>query len=226
MFEKRSEIGKTYAQQSQELQQFIGTIIPPEMLDKFIADSDALGATDFASKGLKAGELAPHFSLPNASGKEISFFELLKSGAVVVVFYRGEWCPYCNLQLHAYQQILPKIKQLGASLVAISPQTPDHSLSMKEKNELEFEVLSDRNNTVAKRFGLTFTINENLRETYLQAGSDLSRFNEEDSWELPAPGTFIIAPNSEIVFASVDGDYTKRAEPETILEVLRSLKTR
>ncbi|HRH46968.1 MAG TPA: peroxiredoxin-like family protein, partial [Pyrinomonadaceae bacterium] len=198
MFEKRSQKGKTYAEQSEELHDFLGTIVPQELLGRFDTEANLTGQIDYASKALKAEDTAPGFDLPNAVGKQISLMELLKEGPVIVSFYRGEWCPYCNLQLHAYNRILPQIKSLGANLVAISPQTPDHSLSMKEKNELEFEVLSDQNNQVAKQYGLTFKINEEMRPFHQQAGSDLSQFNGEDSWELPVPGTFIIASNGII----------------------------
>jgi peroxiredoxin len=144
---------------------------------------------------------------------------LLKQGPVVLTFYRGDWCPYCNLQLRAYQAILPRIRELGANLVAISPQTPDNSLSTAEKKGLTFPVLSDGGNAVARRYGLVFSLSETLRTT----GANLPSFNGDDSWDLPMPGTFVIAPDGTVRLAFVDADWTRRLEPAAILDALQRL---
>lgn len=115
------------------------------------------------------------------------------------------------------------MRALGASLVAISPQTPDNSLSTAEKNDLQFEVLSDAGNTVARQFKLVFALADILRPLYTQIGADLPKYNNEESWELPIPGTFVIAQDRTIRLASADADYTHRLEPSAIIESLRSL---
>jgi peroxiredoxin len=124
--------------------------------------------------------------------------------------------------LQAYQDILPEIKALGASMAAISPQTPEYSLSMAEKHKLGFEVLSDLGNKVARQYGLVFSLGEPLRELYIKRlGVDLREYNADASFELPMPGTFIIAPDGTIRFAFVDPDYTLRLEPGEIIRILR-----
>ena len=138
---------------------------------------------------------------------------------MVLTFYRGDWCPYCNLQLRAYQAILPLIQELGASLVAVSPQTPDNSLSTAEKKGLTFPVLSDAGNKVARQYGLVFSLSETLRTV----SANLPSFNGDDSWELPIPGTFVIAHDRTVRLAFVDADWTKRLEPAAILDTLRRL---
>jgi peroxiredoxin len=126
--------------------------------------------------------------------------------------------------LQAYQEILPDLKALGANLVAISPQTPEYSLSMAEKHKLGFEVLSDNGNRVARQFGLVFALGEPLRQVYKDKfGVDLPEFNADESYELPMPGTFIISPDGTIQYAFVDPDYTTRSEPEEIIQRLREL---
>ena len=147
----------------------------------------------------------------------------MKKGPVIVTFYRGGWCPYCNLELKAYQQVLNDIKKAGAQLIAVSPQTPDASLTTKEKNELEFLVLSDPNGNVAESYKLVFKMPDYLVEIYKQFGFDVPGHNDHDSWELPVPATYIIDQSGKIRFASVDPDYTKREDPSKVVEVLKEL---
>ncbi len=197
--------------------------LPPELMTTFYQSIETLVQTDIAKNSLKVGEKAPDFTLPDTFGKQITLSELLQHGPVVVTFYRGEWCPFCNLQLHAYQDILPQIKALGASLVAISPQTPDHSLSTIEKKELTFTVLSDVGNTVARKYKIVFALPEQFRTLYTSIGSDVPTFDGDQSWELPMPGTFIIARDGTIRLAFVHEDHTRRLEPAALLDSLRAL---
>ena len=155
----------------------------------------------------------------------IALPEALHSGAVVLAFYRGGWCPYCDLQLRAYQSALPTIVQLGARLIAVSPQLPDGSLSTAEKNRLEFDVLSDVGNGVARSFGLVYSLPEELREALRSNGKDLTGINGDESWELPVPATFVIAPDRRVMLAHVDVDYRRRLAPEDIIAALRSLQS-
>jgi peroxiredoxin len=175
-------------------------------------------------KTKKVGDRAPDFTLPDAAGEVVRLATLLARGPVVVTFFRGTWWPYCNLQLQAYQAILPELKALGASLVAISPQTPDHSLSLAEKHNLGFELLSDVGNQVARHYGLVFSLPEPLRELYIKKfGVDLKDYNADEAYELPLPGTFIVARNGTITFAFVDADYTVRMEPGEIVAKLQEI---
>ncbi|NET07115.1 MAG: AhpC/TSA family protein [Symploca sp. SIO2B6] len=183
-----------------------------------------LANSAIVNKSLKVGDVAPNFVLSNAVGYPVELQSLLKAGPVVISFYRGQWCPYCNLELRALQQSLPEIKALGATLVTISPQTPDNSLSTVEKNELTFEVLSDMGNRVAREFGLVFTIPEELRSIYEGFGIDLPANNGDESFELPIPATYVIASDQKIAHAFVDADYTKRLDPAEILAALKQLQ--
>ena len=213
----------SYTAQVQALREQLVTRVPAELLATFDADAERLSTIDFQSRVVQPGRTAPTFSLENQRGTIISLDSLLAEGPVVLAFYRGEWCPYCNLQLRAYQSVLREIRAKGARLVAVSPQSPDHSLSIAEKNELAFDVLSDPGNSVARTYGLVFSIPASMRDAYLNVGNDLSTFNGESSWELPAPGTFVIARDGTIAFARVDGDYRKRTEPAEIIEALSRL---
>ncbi|MBA2682810.1 MAG: AhpC/TSA family protein [Ktedonobacteraceae bacterium] len=198
--------------------------LPPELMTTFYQSIDTLVQTDIAKNSLKAGDKAPDFTLPNVFGKQVTLSELLQHGPAVVTFYRGEWCPFCNLQLHAYQNILPQIRELGATLVAISPQTPDNSLSTVEKKELTFTVLSDVGNSVARQYKVVFALQDQFRALYTSIGSDVPTFNGDQSWELPMPGTFIIDQNGTIRLTFVHEDHTRRLEPAALLDSLRAIK--
>jgi peroxiredoxin len=193
--------------------------VPAEVLATYNQAIGALVHSGIAASGLQEGALAPDFTLPNVDRRPVSLSALLQQGPVVLTFYRGEWCPYCNLQLRAYQAILLRIRELGASLVAVSPQTPDNSLSTAEKKCLTFPVLSDAGNEVARRYGLVFSLPQMLRTT----GPNLPSFNGDDSWEVPMPGTFVIAPDATVRLAFVDADWTRRLEPAAILDALQRL---
>ncbi len=183
--------------------------------------TDELVRSGIAERSLAIGDPAPDFSLPNARGETVTLAETIARGPAVVTFYRGSWCPYCNLTLRAYQQHLSEMQAMGATLLAISPQTPDNSLSTVEKNELEFEVLSDAGNLVARRYRLVFVLPEPLRSVYREMGIDLAEVNGDTSWELPMPGTFVVDGDAIIRLAFVDAEYRRRLEPTAILETLR-----
>ncbi|NOR55016.1 MAG: redoxin domain-containing protein, partial [Sulfurovum sp.] len=149
---------------------------------------------------------------------------LLKDGPLVINFYRGGWCPYCNLELQAFQDVLPQIKELGAQLVAISPNLPDKSLSSIEKHALSFQVLSDVQNKVSRQFGLVYTLDEKLQPLYKQMGIDLPEFNGDESYELPLPATYVVDSKGMIKLAFAPADYTKRLDPNKVIEVLKELR--
>lgn len=173
---------------------------------------------------LKKGGTIPPFKLPNVDGKSIDSNSLLSQGPLVIVFYRGGWCPYCNLQLHDLQKHLAQIQSLGAQLVAISPQTPDSSLTTAQKAELKFYVLSDVGNQVARKFGLVYKLPKNLVQLYKDFGIDLHRSNGNDSDELPVSATYIVDKKGQIIYSFLDADYKKRAETLDLIKILESLK--
>jgi peroxiredoxin len=162
------------------------------------------------------------FTLPDATGSAQSLESMLTKGPVVVTFYRGGWCPYCNLQLREYQLALADMQGLGAQLVAISPQTPDESLSTAEKSELKFHVLSDARNDVARQFGLAYKLPEKVAEAY--ASLNLDKVNGGTSDELPMTATYVIDQSGTIAYAFIEADYRARAEPADIIDALRQLK--
>lgn len=196
--------------------------VPAELQEIMLKATDKLKEAELSKNALKVGDTAKDFALSNAVNNTVSLDELLKENDFVVVnFYRGLWCPYCNLELKALQTINEDLGKLNAKLVAISPQTPDASLSTKEKNELEFEVLSDTHNALAKDYGLTFSLAEELRPIYDSFGIDIPGSNDDDTFDLPLPATYVINKNKEIIYAFIDEDYTKRSEPQEILDIIQ-----
>jgi len=197
--------------------------VSPEIREAMVQADMELAASGIARNALKAGDRAPDFRLPDARGGYVRLKALLAKGPVVVSFYRGGWCPYCNLELRSLQNALSEIKRLGAELVAISPQTPDESLSTAEKNELAFAVLSDIGSTTAKAFGIAFDLSKQLRPIYARFGHALPDKNGDDSWILPIPATYVVDRDGTVALAFVDVDYRNRLEPSEIFAVLQSL---
>ena len=197
--------------------------VSPEIREAMVQADMELAASGIARNALKAGDRAPDFRLPDARGGYVRLKALLAKGPVVVSFYRGGWCPYCNLELRSLQNALSQIKRLGAELVAISPQTPDESLSTAEKNELAFAVLSDIGSTTAKAFGIAFDLSKQLRPIYARFGHALPDKNGDNSWILPIPATYVVDRDGTVALAFVDVDYRNRLEPSEIFAVLQSL---
>jgi peroxiredoxin len=181
-------------------------------------------ASGQAARALKAGDKAPHFVLNDATGRAVSSRELLAQGSLVVSFYRGVWCPYCNFELQALEAALPSIRDAGASLVAISPQIAVNSMKSMRDNRLTFPILSDTHNDVAAAFGVRYALPHYLVELYKKLKNDLPGFNGDDSWTLPIPARYVIAPNGYIVYAEVNPDYTHRPEPEEMLPALKQYR--
>jgi peroxiredoxin len=190
------------------------------LYDKGIRDVAAGGVTETA---LKVGAKAPEFTLPDAKGESVALTTLLAKGPVVVTWYRGAWCPYCNIQLREYQKAMPELTALGANFVAISPQTPDNSLTTQQKNELSFNVLSDKSNAVAKQYGIAYTLPPEIAASF-KGKLDLVKFNGDESNELPLSATYVIGTDGVIRYAFVDADYRNRAEPADIIAALRALQ--
>lgn len=198
--------------------------VPAARVALYEAKIEELRARFALEAAVGVGDESPDFVLPDIHGERVSLVDLLRRGPVIVSFYRGGWCPYCNIQLRAYQAVLPQITALGARLVAISPQRPDGSLSTAEANALTFDVLSDVGNHAARRFGLVYALPEELRQALRSNNKALPAINGDESWELPVPATYVIAPDRQIALAHIDVDYRKRLEPEAILAALASLR--
>jgi peroxiredoxin len=199
--------------------------MPVGRAELYDAKVEALRASFLIENTPAMGGEAPEFSLPNAQGKLVSLSKALSDGPVVVTFYRGSWCPYCNLQLRAYQRALSEITALGGRLMAISAQLPDKSLSTVEQNALEFDVLSDVGNRVARSFGLVYALPDELRAALISNNKALPMFNGDDSWELPVPATYVIGRNGRVVLASVQIDYRQRLAPEEIVAALQNIQS-
>lgn len=183
--------------------------------------------SDHVSK-ITIGTKAPDFMLPNAKGEQRRLSEMLQDGAVILSFYRGGWCPICNDQLYAYQQVLPEFEELGAQLVAVSPEKPESMQDTASRNALTFEVLSDEGNKISRLYDLIWTVPEDKRAEFSkwldqETGKTLAEFNGADNYELPIPATFIIAQDGTVVYVFRDEDYTKRARNEDILKALENL---
>lgn len=196
---------------------------PKEKIDAMLDETQKLSKSGIVENAPKAGEKLRDFTLPNQLGEKRSLASLREHGPIVVTFYRGGWCPYCNLELRAYQKVLHDIKAAGATLVAITPELPDASMSTSEKNELEFEVLTDANSDYAREIGVVFTLPERLRPIYESFGIDVEAHNGLEQFDLPLSATFVVDVDGSIVCASVDADYTVRAEPSNVVKVLQSL---
>jgi peroxiredoxin len=175
---------------------------------------------------LLVGDTLPAIALPDAAGGIVDVADLLAQGPVVISFYRGGWCPYCNIELRGLQRRLAEIRELGATLVAISPEMPDSALTTVEKNELTFPVLSDAANRVARVFGIVHSIDPAVVGFQRRNGVDVAAANGADIAEVPVPATYVADRRGVVRFAAVDPDYTRRAEPDEVIAALRALVDR
>jgi peroxiredoxin len=214
----------TMREQSAELKAAAAERLPSEVLavfDQNIADFLDQG---IPADSIKAGDALEPFTLADATGTPVSLNEIVDSGPAVIVFYRGGWCPYCNLALRAYQQeLLPQLSAFGARLVAISPQSPDESLSTVEKAALEFTVLSDPASRLADRIGIAFEQADDVLAAQRRLGLDLSKVNAEGAVRLPRPTVLIVDQDRTVRFVDVQPDYTARTEVSDIVGALSNL---
>lgn len=195
--------------------------VPYSVIQTMHRATAELIASGAARKALKAGDKAPAFTLDDPDGNPVSSTDLLRQGPLVVTFYRGVWCPYCNMELQAIQAELPDIEEAGARVVAISPQVAANSRKSMRQNALTFPILSDTHNDVAAAFGLRFALPDYLVELYTSLKNDLPAFNGDPSWTLPMPARYVISPDGTIVYAEVNPDYTRRPDPSDMLPAIR-----
>ena len=191
------------------------------MIERAIARLKVEGGIE--ARALKQGQLAPDVALPDIGGRRIRLRDMWRAGPLVLVFYRGAWCPYCSLQLRAWQGHLDVLRRFGASLVAISPQTPDHSMSTAHKNALGSTVSSDSALEAAEAFKIDFTLPPELIDLYGRLGNELPVLNGNGRWALPITATYLIDTRGQIVYSHVNADYRERAEPAAVLSRLESI---
>lgn len=189
----------------------------PERVALMESATADLRTSGIENSALQVGAQAPDLTLPDATGNPVRLADLWRQGPLVLIFYRGGWCPYCNLELRAWQQQFAALAVHGARLVAVSPQTPDNSLSTAEKNELAYPVLSDSSLAAATGFGIAFEMQQALVDLYSQVGNDLPVLNGNGRWVLPLPATYVIGQDGRIAFAHIEADYRLRAEPADVL---------
>jgi peroxiredoxin len=219
----KENILKTLSDQLVETAEQSREKIPADARSIMNKATQDLQATGIEGRVLQNGQKAPSFILKNHLNNDRSLETMLADGPVVVSFYRGGWWPYCNLELVALQRSLLEIEALGAKLVTITPETPDNSLSTKEKNDLTFEVLFDEGNKVAKSYGLVFSLSKELRPIYSSFGIDLEKTNGDSTFTLPIPATYVIKTDGTVVYYFADADYTKRLEPAEVVKALREI---
>jgi len=209
----------TLKEQITKLQQEFMAQMPKDVLDTLLKALDDMAAANLTKDAIGNNQVLPNGNLLNLEGKAQRIEDIIDT-PTVISFYRGSWCPYCNLELKALQDILPQIKEKGARLIAISPEKPDSSLSFKEKLELDFDVFTDTNNNYARELGLVFKLEDHIDTIYKEFGFDLEKFNDITTQELPFPATIIVDKTGKITYSFISENYTLRTEPSEILSEL------
>jgi peroxiredoxin len=211
---------RSLREQFAERKLLIGQYVPGETQAVHARVVSLLKQSGLERGNLGVGAAAPSFELCDQNEKWISSAELLAKGKLVICFFRGRWCPFCVGQLEAMNRVLPAIQELGASLIAISPQTAKQAFFMADQHKLQFPLLSDAGNRVARQFGIVYRVPEEQQAIYRRAFVNLPLANGDETWELPIPATYIVEPGGAMVYASVNADYTERAEPAEIVKKL------
>jgi peroxiredoxin len=206
--------------QLDELTAKLHAMVPADRLAIVDRTAEELVSSQLAQRALKVGDHAPQFELPDGDGMRWRLENMLRGRPLVILFYRGRWCAYCNTQLAAMQAIHQQIAQAGASLIAISPQTQKHTYMTRDMHKLRFPVLSDEGNQVARKFGLVYRLSPELQTVYESIMTKLPGYNGDQSWELPLAATYLIQPDGKITWARVDADWRQRPEPEELLRIL------
>ncbi len=225
--QKLEELIEKEASLEDKIQNLITTVraeLPEDIVKKIEQGAGAIEKSLLSLSPLKVGEFIPLLTLKDHVGKDFIFSEELNRGLHVITFYRGEWCPYCNLQLREYQKHIDLFIERGVNLVAISPQTPEGSLSTINSNDLKFTVLSDEDNILAESFGLTFQVPDEHVEVFKALGSPLEDFNGHVRSILPDPATFIVDAEGKVLWRFLPKNYRKRVEIEDLLKAIDSIK--
>ena len=194
--------------------------VPAEILAVMAQCTEDLKQEGIEARALRAGDTVPDFSLPNQHGEERRLYDYLAQGPVVLNIYRGGWCPYCNMEMKALHDDLPRIRRRGAILLGLSPELPDRAQATAESADIDIDILSDRDNRVAEKLGLVFVLPQALRPIYEKIGIDIAASNGDSSFRLPVPATYIISQDGVITYDFVNSDYTQRLEPSEIVRAL------
>jgi peroxiredoxin len=214
----------TIREQSEQLKADAATQLPAEVLQVFDRNIETLLVQGVPSDAIEVGDRLDSFTLLDATGKAVTLEQILETGPAVIVFYRGGWCTYCNLALRTYQKdLLPELDRFGARLVAISPQSPDESLSTAEKASLTFTVLSDPGSRLARQIGIAFQQADDVLAAQRRLGLDLVRVNAEGAIVLPRPTVLVVGRDRVVRFVDVRPDYTARTEVADIVRALSAL---
>jgi peroxiredoxin len=222
--ESTAEVGtRSLADVLLERKQLIEKYVPADVRAVHQRVVNELRNSGISTRALPVGSQAPEFVIPDHNGNPVRSADLLLCSRLVICFFRGRWCPFCVGQLEAMNSALPQIQQLGATLVGISPQTRHQSYLMADQHRLQFPLLCDDGNAVAKKFGLVYQVPDYQQEIYRSAFVNLPFANGDASWELPIPATYIVDRDSTILFAQVDPDYSARPEPGDIVKFLSQL---
>jgi peroxiredoxin len=200
------------------VRQTVAEKTPPHVVPTIEATKQRLTDSGLVQGALQPGQMILDFELPDATGNLVKSSDLRQTGPLLILFYRGTWCPFCNLTVQAYQEQLHSFQDRGVTLVAISPQTPDHSLTLQEKHHLKFQVLSDSGNGVARQFGIVFQMDPALKEVQELFGVDVAAYNGDNRYQLPVPAAFLVSKAGEVIRSYVEVDYMKRLTPETALK--------
>ena len=197
--------------------------LPPEVSKQLIIENKILFTSFLEEKALKEGSIVPNVLFRDKNLKSVYLWDLLKEHHIVLSFFRGTWCPYCNLELKALNKIEEEIREKGALLIAVTPELYENSEDIITKNEIKLTVMTDLGNKAAEKFGLVFELPEKYREIYKSLNIYINILNGEDKWTLPMPATFIISKDGIAVSTFINADYTQRMEPDDILEQLNLL---
>lgn len=225
---QRSKPRKTYFTEEStktldnEIKEFLGAFaanLDPKDLQIIAETTRDLCDMHIAERSLKVNDHIPMFALPDPDGNKLSIEDMTQQrDYTVIIFYRGNWCPFCNMELMAYQRTAEYFSEENVGLVAISPNLPDVSKNMKQAKKLDFTVLSDVGNVVAKQFGIVYEMAQELRPIFLSFGSNIPEENGDTSYELPLVSKFVVDDKGKIIFSHIEADFTKRPEPEEILQ--------
>lgn len=194
------------------IQEEMAQQLPSDILNIFGKSLQELLAQKLETNALKVGDIAPDFTLLDTNGLPVSLYDVLKDHLVILSFFRGNWCPFCIAELRHYQEAINNDKIKSSTVIAVSPQTVNYNSQVSKQNDLQFKILCDQGNKIAEKYGLVFVLPENVRDLYKSVGADLEIFNNDNTYKLPIPATYVIDQNKKIIFASVDANYMERAD--------------
>ena len=201
------------------------TQAPVEAFEAFGRSTQELIDSGQAERALQAGDKVPDFVLTDSDRNEVALTDLLANGPVVLTFYRGVWCPYCNIELQALEEVAADIRARGATLLAISMQGAADSRKSQKDNKLSFPILTDKNGELANKFGIRWTLQDYVIPFHQGFGVELPRIHGDGEWNLPMPARYVVDTDGTIAYSEVNPDYTRRPEPADLFPVLDKLKS-